>query len=202
MKKKTCLFIFTLLTVWLMLFFGCGATAGAELTGMINNPNDIGMVMYSKSSFSGDVVMTVMNDTPVTVISDQVEAEGYRWIMVRTGDGHEGWVFATGVTDSDGRLLVPASAHVPQTTSGTTSGVKGSAAQTTTGSAGSYSSSYAGSAYTGRPDSDTSSGGPLVWVYRTGKRYHSQHGCSGDDDWQVTLQEAESLGRTPCKKCY
>ena len=197
-KKKICLFTFTLLTIWLMPFFGCRPASGGELTGMINNPNDIGMVMYSKSSFGGEVVMTVMNGTSVSVISDQVEAEGYRWIQVRTREGKEGWVFATGVIDSAGNLLVPAVKTVPQTTSGTYSGIKSSP-----GSAGSYSNnSYANSANVSLPDSSTSSSGQLVWIYRTGKRYHSHEGCSGSDDWQVTLQEAESLGRTRCQKCY
>lgn len=139
MKKKISLNIFILLTVWLMPFFGSRSAAGGELTGMINNPNDIGMVMYSKSSLVGDVVMVVMNDTPVTVISDQVEADGYRWILVRTRDGHEGWVFATGVTDSNGNLLVPAVKAVPQAISGTYSGNESSTTKTTSGSTGSYS---------------------------------------------------------------
>ena len=203
MMKKICLFIFTLLTVWLMPFFSCNSAAGGELTGMINNPNDIGMVMYSKSSLGGEVVMTVMNDTPVVVISDQVEVEGYRWIQVRTQEGKEGWVFATGVTDSDGNILVPASKSVNQTTSGTYSGNKTSSGKTWSGSAGSYSNNYyANSANPSLPDNSTSTGGPLVWIYETGKKYHSHEGCSGSGDWQVTLQEAESLGRTPCLKCY
>ena len=136
MKKKINLNIFILLTVWLIPFFSCRSAAAGELTGKINNPNDIGMVMYSKSSLVGDVVMVVMNDTPVTVISDQVEAEGYRWILVRTQDGHEGWVFATGVTDSNGKLLVPANA-APQAISRTYSG-NNSTTITPPGSTGSY----------------------------------------------------------------
>ncbi len=203
MKKKICLFIFTLMTICLMPFFGCKRAVGVELTGMINNPNDIGMVMYSKSSLSGEVVMTVINGTPVAVISDQVKVDGYRWILVRTQDGHEGWVFATGITDSDGNLLVPASEAASQTTSSASSSIPNRGTQTTPGRTGSYSiTNYANSANTSLPDNSSFSSRQLVWIYETGKRYHSHEGCSGSDDWQVTLQEAESLGRTPCKKCY
>ena len=139
MKKKIHLFILALLPVWLMPFFGYRTAVGDELSGQINNPNDIGMVMYFKSSFSSGVVMTVMNGAKVTVISDQVEAEGYRWILVRTQDGHEGWVFATGVTDLDGKLLVPASQSAPRATSASSSGYKNNTTQTRLSSAGSYS---------------------------------------------------------------
>ena len=157
MIKKIILNIFILLTVWMIPFFSCRSVAGDELTGMINNPNDIGMVMYSKSSLVGDVVMVVMNDAPVTVISDQVEAEGYRWILVRTQDGHEGWVFATGVTDSNGKLLVPAVNAAPQAISGTYSGNNSSNTITTPGSTGSYGNISGGSnqSYAGQTDAQT-----------------------------------------------
>lgn len=44
---------------------------------------------------------------------------------------------------------------------------------------------------------------PMVWIPRTGKRYHSSERCSNmKDPSRVTLAEAERRGFTPCKKCY
>lgn len=43
----------------------------------------------------------------------------------------------------------------------------------------------------------------MVWISESGGRYHSKSSCSGmNNPRQVTLSEAESLGLTPCKKCY
>lgn len=43
----------------------------------------------------------------------------------------------------------------------------------------------------------------LVWIPRSGKRYHSNPGCSGmKDPQEVPLSEAEAQGYTPCQKCY
>ena len=43
----------------------------------------------------------------------------------------------------------------------------------------------------------------LVWITKTGKRYHSKSNCgSTKTAWQVTLEEAERRGLTPCKKCW
>lgn len=45
--------------------------------------------------------------------------------------------------------------------------------------------------------------GDLVWIPKTGKKYHSHSGCSGmKDPSQVTKEEAEEQGFTPCKKCW
>ncbi len=225
MNKRACVIIAMLLCIWLMPFLKFGPAAAQELliypaagltsdeqvpfrpeipdalTGLINNPNDIGMVMYSKPSFSGDIMMTVMNNTPVSVTSEQREADGYRWIRVQTKEGFEGWVFATGVTDPDGNLLVPAEISENRTSSGSPSRVLGSTAGSQSGNSGVTADPYAGTGNTGQTGTGLS-GGIMVWVYRTGQRYHSHHGCSGSDDWQVTLEEAQIMGRTPCKKCY
>lgn len=43
----------------------------------------------------------------------------------------------------------------------------------------------------------------MVWIPRSGKRYHSNPGCSGmKDPREVPLSEAEAQGYTPCQKCY
>ncbi len=43
----------------------------------------------------------------------------------------------------------------------------------------------------------------LVWISASGKKYHSNSSCSNmKNPWQVTVTEAERLGKTPCKKCY
>lgn len=44
---------------------------------------------------------------------------------------------------------------------------------------------------------------PMVWIPRTGKRYHRRESCSNmKDPSHVTLSQAIRLGFTPCKKCY
>ncbi|MGG7164050.1 hypothetical protein [Clostridium ihumii] len=42
-----------------------------------------------------------------------------------------------------------------------------------------------------------------VWISQTGKKYHSNPNCSNmKTPTQVSLEDAQSLGLTPCKKCY
>ena len=37
----------------------------------------------------------------------------------------------------------------------------------------------------------------------TAKRYHkSAHSCGMDNPYQVTVEEAERMGKTPCGRCY
>jgi len=43
----------------------------------------------------------------------------------------------------------------------------------------------------------------LVWISKTGKRYHSTPDCSDmKKPLQVTLEEAETRDYTPCLRCY
>ena len=43
----------------------------------------------------------------------------------------------------------------------------------------------------------------MVWIPRTGQRYHRKENCSGmKNPSYVTIEEAIRLGFTPCKKCY
>lgn len=43
----------------------------------------------------------------------------------------------------------------------------------------------------------------MVWLSRTGTKYHSNPNCSNmKNPTQATLQQAQAQGRTPCKKCY
>ncbi len=52
-------------------------------------------------------------------------------------------------------------------------------------------------------DEDGSSSDVMVWIPRTGERYHANSSCSNmKNPTQVTLEEAQSQGYTPCKKCY
>ena len=42
-----------------------------------------------------------------------------------------------------------------------------------------------------------------VWASRTGKRYHSNEYCSNmKSPRQITLEEAEAEGLSPCQNCY
>ena len=43
----------------------------------------------------------------------------------------------------------------------------------------------------------------MVWISSSRKKYHSKASCSGmKNPWQVTVDEAISQGKEPCKKCY
>lgn len=42
----------------------------------------------------------------------------------------------------------------------------------------------------------------MVWVDDTAKRYHKKNGCGMDNAYQVTLDEAIAMGKTPCGRCY
>lgn len=43
----------------------------------------------------------------------------------------------------------------------------------------------------------------MVWIPRTGSKYHNNPDCSGmKDPTQVARDEAEERGYNPCKKCY
>lgn len=43
----------------------------------------------------------------------------------------------------------------------------------------------------------------MVWIPKSGSKYHSDPDCSNmKDPSQVSLSQAESLGYTPCKKCW
>lgn len=45
-------------------------------------------------------------------------------------------------------------------------------------------------------------GDALVWVSKTGKKYHSDSGCSGmKSPVQVSREEALRRGLAPCKRC-
>lgn len=48
-----------------------------------------------------------------------------------------------------------------------------------------------------------SSSGGMVWIPRTGSKYHSNSGCSKmKNPSQISRSEAESMGYEPCKICY
>ena len=43
----------------------------------------------------------------------------------------------------------------------------------------------------------------MVWIPKSGSKYHSDPDCSNmKDPTQVSLSQAESMGYTPCKKCW
>lgn len=43
----------------------------------------------------------------------------------------------------------------------------------------------------------------MVWIPRTGSKYHSKSSCSNmKNPSQVTIDQAKSRGYSPCKKCY
>lgn len=43
----------------------------------------------------------------------------------------------------------------------------------------------------------------MVWIPSSGSKYHSYSSCSNmKNPRQVTLEEAQSMGYTPCKRCH
>lgn len=65
-------------------------------------------------------------------------------------------------------------------------------------SSGSSSNSSNGSSSSG-----ASVGDGYVWIPQTGKKYHSHPSCSNmNGPSKVTVERAEQLGFTPCKRCY
>lgn len=43
----------------------------------------------------------------------------------------------------------------------------------------------------------------MVWIPKSGKKYHNNPYCSGmNNPTQVTVEQARNQGYTPCKKCY
>lgn len=56
---------------------------------------------------------------------------------------------------------------------------------------------------TAAPAYDEEDAAEMVWIPRSGKRYHDNEYCSNmKNPRYVTIQEAKRRGFTPCKKCY
>lgn len=51
--------------------------------------------------------------------------------------------------------------------------------------------------------SNNSGSSTMVWIPKSGKKYHRSSSCSNmKNPSQVTLEKAQSLGYMPCSKCY
>ena len=51
--------------------------------------------------------------------------------------------------------------------------------------------------------SNNSGSSTMVWIPKSGKKYHRSSSCSNmKNPSRVTLEKAQSLGYTPCSKCY
>ena len=51
--------------------------------------------------------------------------------------------------------------------------------------------------------SNNSGSSTMVWIPKSGKKYHRSSSCSNmKNPSQVTLEKAQSIGHTPCSKCY
>ncbi len=76
------------------------------------------------------------------------------------------------------------------------------------GSSSSGSSSSGGSSSGGTSSGGTSSGdssqqnSSVVYVTKTGKKYHCESNCGNGTYYQSTLEEALARGLTACNKCY
>ncbi len=82
--------------------------------------------------------------------------------------------------------------------------------KTAENAAPSYSGGSSGSVPATQPAQETSQSTAttnnkerMVWVSRTGTKYHSNPNCSNmKNPSHQTQSEAEAIGRTPCSKCY
>ena len=53
------------------------------------------------------------------------------------------------------------------------------------------------------PTEKTENETEMVWITKSGKKYHSHSGCSNmKAPYQVTKENAINSGRGPCSKCY
>ena len=56
---------------------------------------------------------------------------------------------------------------------------------------------------TAKPTEKTENNTEMVWITKSGKKYHSHSGCSNmKSPYQVTKDDAIDSGRGPCSKCY
>ena len=51
------------------------------------------------------------------------------------------------------------------------------------------------------PEPEPEPQGPMVYITKTGKRYHYSNSCNGGTYYASTLEEALRQGLTPCQKC-
>lgn len=51
------------------------------------------------------------------------------------------------------------------------------------------------------PEPEPEPQGPMVYITKTGKRYHYSNSCNGGTYYASTLEEALRRGLTPCQKC-
>lgn len=88
--------------------------------------------------------------------------------------------------------------------------ISGTVQTKTSGNSSSNTKSNSDTAAATQPAQDTSQSTAavnnkeqMVWVSRTGKKYHSNPNCSNmKNPAHMTQSDAEALGRTPCSKCY
>lgn len=67
----------------------------------------------------------------------------------------------------------------------------------------SSNSGGSGSSKTTTSNSNSESGVEMVWVSKTGKKYHSSSTCSNmKNPSQISLSSAKARGLTACSKCY
>lgn len=53
-----------------------------------------------------------------------------------------------------------------------------------------------------QPPAQDSQSGTLVWVDDSAAKYHKKNGCGMDNAYQVSLDQAVSMGKEPCGRCY
>ena len=70
-----------------------------NLKGIINSPNDVGTLLYSKAYMSTDLIMlTLFNGTHIEILDGPVFTNNFNWYNVQTESGLKGWVLINYVT--------------------------------------------------------------------------------------------------------
>ncbi len=59
---------------------------------IINNPNDVGTLLRTTPSTSGDIMMALENGSPVKLLYQERIADGYVWTNIQTDSGLVGWI--------------------------------------------------------------------------------------------------------------
>lgn len=145
-----------------------------------------------------------------------VGSQNYNWFSVITGDNSTGIIFTGcdtvaptyGILNKDGSLYkaignitlesddnyhyypVDTSADLPSVPTAPNNTVTDAPAENTT-----TDNTANNTADENKAD--------MVWYVDGGSRYHRKSSCSNmDNPKQITKEEAESMGLTPCKRCY
>ncbi len=109
-------------------------------------------------------------------------------------------VYSLPVTESENYLQ--AESHTPSVAE--TSHVNGESSRTSRISSKTESRAVFSNNHSDKPNVyDNIESNDVVWISKSGTKFHSSPNCSNMiNPIEISIEEAISRGRTPCKKCY